>query len=128
MDVTTAPLISCSVRVRTGNTLVQDAFGYAYPMMAMGGERGVTVSCSFMDTDQTALNNLKQKAKTKAGINVTLVVGTAAGYIATFTIKNVQLNIPDYADDNARVTAGFGESPAHASAIANVDDMALVLT
>ena len=127
MDVTSAPLISCSVRIRTGNMLVQDAFGYSYPMMAMGGERGVTVSCSFMDTDQTPLANLKQKAKSKSGINLTLVVGTAAGYIATFTIKNAQLNIPDYADDNARVTAGFGESPAHASAIASVDDLALTL-
>ena len=128
MDGTTAPLISASIRIRTGNMLLMDTFGNTYPAMQMGGERDVSVSCSFMDTDSAALNTLKTKAKAKTPLNVTLQVGTTAGQIATFAIKSVQLNIADFSDDNARVQTSFGDSSAHATAIGNVDDVTLALT
>ena len=128
MDVSSAPLISCTIKISTGIAPVIDAFGYAYTAMQMGGARSVSMSCTFMDTDSANLSNLKKKAKAATPLNVTLAVGTAAGYISTFNLKSIQLNVPDYADDNARVTVGFGESMAHASAIGNVDDLTLVLT
>ncbi len=128
MDPTTAPLIACSVRVRTGNVLYTDNFGTVYASSQGGGERGVSVSATFQDTDSSALNNLKNKAKAKTPINVSLQVGTTAGSICTFTIKSVQLNIADYSDDGARITANFGESAAHASAIANIDDLVMICT
>lgn len=126
MDPTTAGLISCSVRVRTGNVLYTDNFGTVYASSQGGGERAVSVSATFQDTDSSALINLKNKAKAKTPINVTLQVGTVAGSICTFNIKAVQLNIADYSDDGARITANFGESAAHASAIANIDDVTMV--
>lgn len=128
MDLTTAPLIACNVRIRTGNYYTQDAFGNSYPGSLEGGERMISVSASFVDNDTSALNNLKVKAKSKTPMNVTLQIGQTAGSIITMTIKSIQLSVPDYSEDGARVITAFGESAAHASAISAVDDFALVLT
>lgn len=128
MDATSAPLISAGVRIRTGNQLYTDNFGNTYPSSQGGGERAVSVSCTFQDTDHASLINLKTKAKAKTAINITLQVGTTAGSIVTFTLKNVQLNVQDFSDDNARVTTSFGESQAHASALANIDDVTIAFT
>jgi hypothetical protein len=130
MDTTTAPLISAGIRIHTGNAYVADAFGVPYPALPVGGERSVGLSATFIDTDGAALNNLKVKAKAKTLMTVTLAIGATGdtGNITTFTIKGVQLNVPDYADDNARVTVTFGESAAHPSAIGVVDELTLAFS
>jgi hypothetical protein len=128
MDPTSAPLIACSLRIRTGTVLYMDNFGNVYASTPGGGERAVSISADFQDSDSAAINNLKVKAKAKTPFNVTLQVGTIAGSICTFNIKSVQLELGNYSDDGARVKTSFGESMAHASAIANIDDVTMVHT
>ena len=128
MDLTTTPLIAGGIRIRTGNYYTNDAFGSGRPASLLGGERQVSINASFIDNDSAALNNLKTKAKAKTPINVTIQVGTTTGSITTFTIKGVQLEIPDYSDDNARVVTAFGESIAHASTLTAVDEFALAFS
>lgn len=128
MDPTTASLLSCQIRIQTGYILYADNFGTLYAGSQGGGTRAVTVSATFQDTDNAALTNLKVKAKAKTPMNISMQIGKTAGQICTFNLKSVQLNIPDYSDDDARVTVNFGDSMAHASAIANIDDLTMVHT
>jgi len=128
LDTTNCPLISCSVRGRTGTTYVADAFGVSYPALPVGGERMISISFGLVDTDASILNTLKTKAKAKTPINISIQVGNVAGSIVTLALKSVQLAVPDYGDDNARVVASFGDSAAHATAVANIDDFSITFS
>ena len=130
LDPTTAPVIGMSTSIRTGNVLYNDGIYYGYPIGTGGGGRLVDLTLDFMDTDSSALIAIKNAAKTKTVLNFAVQISStqagAAGYTFTFYFMQVQLNIPTMADDTARIKTGFGASPAHATAQANVDDFSMV--
>jgi hypothetical protein len=128
MTTITAPIISMSCTVKTGNILYTDPFGTVYPSIQGGGLRKITLAVEFMDTDSAALITLKNNAKSKVPFNVSVTIGTVAGSIMTFAINQVQIEIPAMTDDTARVKTAFAESEAHATVPGNVDDFSIVMT
>ena len=128
VDSTTFPLISASIKGRTGNDYSHDAFGTSYGALPAGGRRMISTACSFQDCDTAFLNNLKVKAKSKSPINITYVVGNVAGNITTIPLKGVQLAVPDYTDEAARVVSVFSDSQASASTVSAVDEIGLAFS
>jgi hypothetical protein len=118
-------LRSCTISLKTGSRLMPDLFGSALPQFQVGGQREVTASFGFVDNDGSALIAIKNLAKQYGTCNITITVGTVAGYQVIFTLKAVQLVVPDMSDETDFVTTSFAASAAHASAIANTDDMTL---
>jgi hypothetical protein len=118
-------LRSCTISLKTGSRLMPDLFGSALPQFQVGGQREVTASFGFVDNDGSALIAIKNLAKQYGTCNITITVGTVAGYQVVFTLKSVQLVVPDMSDETDFVTTSFAASAAHASAIANTDDMTL---
>jgi hypothetical protein len=118
-------LRSCTISVKTGNRLMADLFGSPLPQFQVGGQREITASFGFVDNDGSALIAIKNLAKAYGTTNVTITVGTVAGYEVVFTLKSVQLVVPDMSDETDFVTTSFAASSAHASAIANTDDLTL---
>lgn len=121
-------LRACTISLKTGNRLMGDLFGSALPQFQVGGQREVSVSLGFVDNDGTALIAIKNLAKQYGTTDITITVGTVAGAQVVFTLKSVQLAVPDMADETDFVTTSFAASAAHASAIANTDDMTLAFT
>jgi len=74
------------------------------------------------------LITLKNAANSKVPFNVSVTVGTIAGSMMTFTINQVQIEIPSMTDDTARVKTAFAESEAHATVPGNIDDFSIVMT
>jgi hypothetical protein len=126
MTASTAAMKSCGVRVRTGSRVLNDVFGDAYGALTVGGERSVSINCSFVDNDAAALIVLKNNAKNKTVFDVTLTVGTVAGYIVDFVMKQFQFAVADFSDEADHVVVSFGESMGHASAIGSIDDVSIV--
>lgn len=128
MNSTTCPLVEAQVRLQTGSDLLQNTFGDQYPAVQVGGLRRVSINVAFADNDAAALINLKQKAKLLTSMNISIQVGTVAGSICSFVMKNFQLVPENYRDEDAWVRTTFGQSFAHASAIGNIDDLSIVIT
>ena len=118
-----------NVTVNPGSSLIGDLFKDAYMNTPVGGAREVTCQVGIVDNDSTALVNIKKLAKAKTATDVTIIVGVIAGSIVTFNLKSVQLAVPEYKDEDAgMVMVNFGSSPAHGSAIANIDDLTIVFS
>jgi hypothetical protein len=128
VDSTTFPLLSASTKGRTGNDYSHDAFGTSYGALPAGGRRSVSTACTFQDCDAAFLNNLKVKAKAKTPINITYVVGNATGATTTIPLKGVQLAVPDYTDEAARVVSVFSDSAASATTVSGVDEFSLTFS
>jgi hypothetical protein len=118
-------LRACTISLKTGNRLMPDLFGSPIPQFQVGGQREVTLSLGLVDNDGAALIAIKNLAKQYGVTNVVITVGTVAGYKAVFTLNSVQLAVPDMNDETDFVTTAFAASAAHASVIANTDDMTL---
>jgi hypothetical protein len=128
VDSVSFPLISADVKGKTGNSYTNDAFGTSRPAIPSHGRRMVSTRCTFQETDAAALQNLKVKAKAKTPINITYQIGTVAGSIITIPIKGVQLAVPEYSDEAARVVTAFSDSDASASTISAVDEVSVAFT
>ena len=128
MSAVTAPIISMTLTIKTGNILYTDPFGTVYPSIQGGGLRKVSIAVEFMDTDSSALITLKNAANSKVPFAATIVIGNTAGSTVSFTVNQIQLEIPSMGDDTARVKTAFGESEAHATVPANVDDLIAVFS
>jgi hypothetical protein len=123
-----AEMQTATVRVRTGNSVVNDTFGSYYPVLAEGAMRSIGLAFTIYDNDGTGIANIKTKANTQTPITVSLQIGTISGNIWTLTLKNVQVQPPAYDDSRNRFICSFPESLAHASSILVRDELALVLT
>jgi len=118
-------LRAATISLKTGNRLVPDVFGSPMPAFQVGGQREVTISLGFVDNDGSALIAIKNIAKQYGVMNLTITVGTVAGYMVVFTLQSVQLAVPDMSDEADFVTTAFAASAAHASVIAATDDMTM---
>jgi hypothetical protein len=122
-------LKTATIKTSTGNRLIDDTFGSFTSTGVVGDERKTTVAFTLDDTDEAAIQNLKAKAFSQAAINMVLQVGTIAGNTWTWTLKNVQLQEPTYAEGNKSVFhLAFGESTAHGTSLTSLDSVSLVIT
>jgi len=128
VDSTTFPLLKCEIKGKTGNDYTLDAYGTSYGALPSGGRRMASLAFTFQDCDTAALNNLKVKAKAKTPMTITLVNGTLTGNITTVVIKGVQLAVPEYSDEAARVVTAFSDSQASASTATAVDELNLTFS
>ncbi len=118
-----------SITINTGLDLVEDAYQDGYPFAVTLGKRGVSLSSlRFLDSDGSALNTLKQNAFTKTAFDVSIAHNNVAGSIITPTLKSVQLAASQIVENGNTFDITFGDSMAHASAIGNVDDLAIAFT
>ena len=119
--------VSASIRIQTGRTLLMD--GGKYPTGITHGRRVVTLeSLKVHDSNGSVLDGLKNLAASKAATDVVIVLGTAAGYIVTVTLKGVQFGNYRAVDAGGGVDIEFETSPAHANAIANTNEIKIALT
>jgi len=121
-------LTAATIRLTTGYRVANDVIASPYGAQILAGQRQVAVRLQFRDSDLAALKDLKQKAKGNSTIAASIVVGSAAGSILTFTMPALQL-IPHSRSDQADwVAADFGDSMAPASAIGNTDELSIAFT
>lgn len=112
-----------SVTINSGLEFAADGYSDGYPFAIVGGRRSVGLSnLHFIDNDGATLNNLKTKSFTKAAMDLVIVANNVAGSIVTITLKSVQLAPYQIVEDGAAFDINFGESMAHGSALASVDD------
>jgi hypothetical protein len=123
-------LRSATINLSVEKELPMDTFNSYYAAAPAAGMRSVSVDFSIYDDDSANLKALKQKAAKAAYTVVDLVfaVGTVAGNIWTWTLKNVKLPIPsvDYGSNRRSLT--FSGCRAHDTSIGSKDALALVIT
>ena len=119
-----------NITFNSGLDFVEDAFQDGYPFAIVSGRRSVTIgSLRFIDSDTSALNNLKTKAFTKSAINISIAVNNTAGSIVTINLNALQLQNYNLVENGPAFDIVYnGESPAHATAVANTNDATLVFT
>jgi hypothetical protein len=120
---------SASVSITTAKDLRADGFTDGYPDAIVQGRRKISLtSLKCADSDGAALSTVKAAAFNKTVMNLTIVQGATAGYIATHTFKNVQFGNAVINETGNAFDVDFGDSPAHASALANTDEYVLAFT
>lgn len=120
---------SASVSASTGKDLRADGFATAYPDAIVQGRRKVSLnSLKCADSDGAVLTTIKNAAFNKTALNITITQGTTAGYITTHTFKQVQFGNAVINENGSAFDVDFGDSPAHASALANTDEYVLAFT
>lgn len=113
-----------SITINSGLDFAEDGYADGYPFAIVGGKRSVSLSSlHFIDDDTAALNNLKTKAFTKSAIDITIVVNNVAGSILTLALKSVQLSPYQIVENGNAFDINFGDSMAHGSALASINDV-----
>ncbi len=125
---TIATIRTATLRVQTQNMLVKDTFGSYYPVLTEGGERTVQTSFSLYDSDEAAVEAIKQASYDKVPLVIVYQVGTVPGNIWTFTLNNVQFTTYELNDQQLRFSMDMGESRSYATSLTSLDELALVIT
>lgn len=122
-----ATIQSASIVLRNDDDLVY-SLGYELPTDIERGLRVAAVEFELKEDDSSGIDNLITKSRTKAAMDMVMVIGATAGNIWTFTLNDVQLNGLTYNDSSRRWQMGFGGSSANASSITAKDELTLVIT
>lgn len=117
-----------TVAVDTARELPMDGFNSYYGLSPAGGERNVTVDWSMYDDDSANLTALKVKAYNGTTVNLGFQIGTVAGSIWTFNLKNVLLPKPKFDYSGKRRVIQFSGARAHDTTIGAKDALSIVLT
>jgi hypothetical protein len=120
-------LRSGTININLNRDLPADLFNSYYPNVPAQGVREVTVDFNLYDDDSAALTALKAASISKTAVDMSFQIGTTAGNIWTFTLKNVLLDVPSY-DDGAANWAINWTGRAHASSATAKDEITLVIT
>lgn len=126
--VTLATIRTATIKVNTGNEIVQDTFGSYYGTSAEGDERKVTFGFNLYDDDSSGAETIKEAADAKAPITAVIQVGTVTNNMYTFTVNGVQLESPTLDDNQRRFVATYKDSQASESAIGALDELSLVIS
>lgn len=109
---TIADLVSATITVDFANEVVKNTFGRRTPSGSEGDVRSVTVALSVHNSDDAALETLREASESKAQLDATFTVGEDAGHIYDFDLKAIQLEVPDYDDGARRTVLNFPEALA----------------
>ena len=122
---------SMSVKGSNLRDLRMDGIGfYPDPTGVVQPRRKVVISSlTFADSNGAGLIAVKNARFTKTPMDVVVVQGNVAGFIVTQTIKSVQFGDCTFSEDGGGgVNVQFDDSPAHTSAIGNVNDITIAFT
>ena len=103
------------------------AYGKYYPTVAGNGRREIPISFTIADDDGANWTALKLLGWNKTVFDITLVMGATAGNIWTWTLKNVQVDMPTYDEGGTRRAVRFTGN-ANATSTTTRDEVSLVLT
>jgi hypothetical protein len=119
---------SGSITVDVDRELPMDGFNSYYGLAPAAGLRNITADWSMYDDDSAVLSALKVSAYNGTGVTLVFQIGTVAGSIWTFTLKNVLLSKPTYDYSGKRRVIAFSGCRAHDTTIGAKDAFGLVLT
>lgn len=120
---------SMNLKGSTGRMLRTDGVGnYPDTNISQGRRSASLSSLKFQDSDGSGLATLKNAARSKAALDVVATLGNTAGYTITATAKQVQFGNATFSENGANIEVDFDDSPAHASALANTNEVILALT
>ena len=121
---------TATISLGVAKELPGDVFNSFYSAAPAPGLRTVAVDFSIYADDGANLLSLKQKAMKAVYTTVDLVfqVGTVAGNIWTWTLKNVKLPAPTQDYGGNRLSLGFSGCRAHDTSIGAKDALKLVIT
>lgn len=122
-----ARIRTAQVKIDAGNFVIKDTFGHYIPDDTEGDVRIVTLSFTMYDTDEAAQQTIRNAAITKTPVDANLTVGTVAGSIVNFFLKNVQLASYQYDDSGRRFSLTMPESPAFGTSITSKDEIKITL-
>jgi hypothetical protein len=122
-------LKTATIKLTTGNDIVDDTFSTYIGSGVQGNTRMIDVSLTLDDSDDSAIADLKTKARTFSPIDIVIQCGTITGSIFTYTLKQVQMVEPKFTDGpKGRVRVDFGASGAHGTTLAGLDAFKIVCT
>lgn len=116
-----------SIGIQTRASIALDTFGDFYGQLTEAGERSVTVGFSIYDDDSAQVAALKHASDYKVPQDMIINIGSVAGSIFMFHIKNVYLATNQLTDGQLRFTANFGESMATATTLSATDEIKMIL-
>lgn len=118
-----------SIEYTLGYEYIGDGYSDPYAIAVVPGARQVKLSnLQFINDDNTALQNIKQKAFLKTPMTVSIAHGNVAGSIVTFVKNNVQFPQGAFSDNGAAVDVKFDGAAAHASSVGVQDDSTIAFT
>jgi len=117
-----------SIELAVARELPKDGWSSDYPIAPANGLRTVRLDFSLYDDDSANLQAFKGKAFSNTPVNITLAIGTSAGNIWTWNLKNVLVAKPAYDYSQTRRGVNFNGCTAHMSSITQDDELQLVLT
>lgn len=122
-----ARIRTATVKIVNGVAVIKDTFGKYTPDDTEGDVRTVTTSFTMYEDDTAAQQNLREASITKQPVDCDYTVGTVAGSIVQFQLKNVQLASYDSDDSARRFSLTFPESRAYGTSITSLDEVKITL-
>jgi len=123
--VEVARIRTASIKIESGNTVIEDNFGAFLPNETEGAERSVTIAFSLYDSDEAAIDALRVASITKTGVDFILNIGTVVGSIVVLRLKGVQLSSGTYDDSGNRFVLDYADSRAFGSSLTALDELTM---
>lgn len=123
-----ARIRTATVKIKNGNVMIRDTFGHFTPDDTMGDVRMVTLQANMYEDDSAGQQAIRQAAITKTPLDASITVGTFAGSIVNFFLKNVQLQTYETDDSALRFSLNIPESRAFGTSITSKDECIITIS
>jgi len=123
-----AAIRTAQIKIDNGAAMIKDTFGTYLPSTIEGDMRNVTLTFTMYEDDSAGQIAIRNATITKTPVDATIVLGTVAGSIVTFLLKNVQLAAFTLDDSARRYSLTVPESRAYGTSITSLDEVKIVLT
>ena len=120
---TIARVRTATVEINNGASTIKDTFGTYIPDDTQGDVRTVTAAFTMYEDDSASQQALRVAAVSKTPVDADLTVGTVAGSIAQFQLKNILLASYDLDDSALRYSLNFPASRAYGTSITSRDEV-----
>jgi hypothetical protein len=116
-----------TINVDIDRELPMDGFNSFYGLPPVAGARNVAVDWSMYEDDSANLTALKLKAYAGTPVALTFQIGTVAGSIWVFALKNVLLPKPKFDYSGKRRVISFSGARAHDTTIGAKDALSITV-
>lgn len=124
---TVARIRTADIKVKTQNQMIKDTFGHYTPDDTMGDVRMVTLAATMYEDDSAGQEAIRVAATTKTPLDADIILGTVAGSIVEFKLKNIQLASPTLDDSTLRYSMNIPESRAFGTSITSKDELIIIV-
>lgn len=122
-----ARIRTATVKIDNGTAVIKDTFGTYIPDSTEGDVRTVTLAFTLYEDDDSSQQALRAATITKTPIDADLTVGTVAGSIVQFQLKNILLASYQSDDSARRFSNSFPESRAYGTSITSRDEIKITI-